>query len=160
MPAKPVDPAQLDLPQLALFVGMAANDRVLARMTERGFVGLRTSHGFVVQHLLRAPQTVGRLAALLGVTQQAASKSVAELARLGYVEDIPSEDARVRTLRLSARGRAAVRAARACRRETETELAAAVGAAELELTRRVLLQALEQLGGSAAIRSRRVRPER
>jgi DNA-binding MarR family transcriptional regulator len=160
MIAKPVEPARLDLAQLALFVGMAANERVLARLTERGFVGLRTSHGFIVQHLLRGPQAVGQLATLLGVTQQAASKTIAELSRLGYVEDIPSADARVRTLRLSARGRAAVRAARACRSETERELGAAVGAGELEKARRVLVLALEQLGGSAAIRGRRVRPER
>ena len=160
MPTKNVDPAQLDLPQLGLFVGMAANERVLARLAERGFAGLRTSHGFVVQHLLRGPQSVGQLAALLEVTQQAASKSIAELARLGYVEDMRSEDARVRRLRLSARGRAAVRATRACRGEIEAELATAAGSAALAQAKQVLLLALEQLAASAALRGRRVRPER
>ena len=158
MAEKPVQVSQLDLAQLALFVGMAANERVLARLHDRGFAGLRTSHGFIVQHLLREPHSVGKLASLLGISQQAVSKSVAELVRLGYVEDAPSEDRRVRMLKLSRRGRAAVRAARTSRLELETELARLASEEAIDHTRRVLLLALDALGSTGTIRARRVRP--
>jgi DNA-binding MarR family transcriptional regulator len=49
----------------------------------------------------------GELVGLLEVTQQAASKSVAELERLGFIEETASEDARVRRVCVSSKGMAA-----------------------------------------------------
>jgi DNA-binding MarR family transcriptional regulator len=158
MPEGLLDPAELDLLQLALFAGMAANCAVRARLDKKGFVALRDSHGFIIQHLLREPQSISELAAQLGVTQQAVSKSVAELSRNGYVQNVPSSDARVRKLRLSARGRSAVRASRACRKELEAELAARAGAARFEQAKQVLLIALDRLDALEPIRHRKVRP--
>jgi DNA-binding MarR family transcriptional regulator len=153
-----LDPAALDVLQLAQFAGMAANRAVRARLEAKGFEGLRDSHGFIVQHLLREPQSISALAALIGITQQAVSKSVAELARNGYVQDVPSDDARVRRLRLSPRGRAAVQAARACRRELDADLAEAAGPAAYAQAKQVLLAALERLNALDPIRQRKVRP--
>jgi DNA-binding MarR family transcriptional regulator len=158
MPDELLDPAKLDLLQLALFAGMAANDAVRARLEKKGFTGLRDSHGFIIQHLLRAPQSISELAGHLGITQQAVSKSVAELSRNGYVQDVPSSDARLRKLRLSARGKSAVQASRTCRRELEAELASRAGAAELQHAKQVLLMALERLDALEPIRQRKVRP--
>jgi DNA-binding MarR family transcriptional regulator len=150
-------PRGLDIGQLAFFVGMAANEAVMGRMRGEGFVGLRQSHGFVVQHLLAGPRSVTELARLLGVTQQAASKRVAELAEHGYVEDVDSADARRRSVQLSERGHACVAASRAARRSLEGELREAIGDRAVTSAKKVLQKALEQLGGAEAVRRRRVR---
>jgi DNA-binding MarR family transcriptional regulator len=158
MPDELLDPADLDLFQLALFAGMAANDAIRARLEHKGFLGLRDSHGFVVQHLLREPQSIGELAAQLGITQQAVSKSVAELARNGYVQDAPSSDGRVRKLRLSPRGKSMVQFTRSCRREVEAQLAERVGKSTYDQAKQVILAALDQLDALGPIRHRKVRP--
>jgi DNA-binding MarR family transcriptional regulator len=56
----------------------------------RGFDGLRHAHGYVVQRLIEGERPVGALAAELGVSRQAVSKSVTELERLGYVARRPA----------------------------------------------------------------------
>jgi DNA-binding MarR family transcriptional regulator len=147
----------LDLGHLALFVGMRVNDVVLEEIHAAGFTGLRYAHGFVFQHLLGGPRSIGELAGLLEVTQQAASKTVAELEKLGYVEEAGSEDARVRRVRLSARGQAAVDTSRAARAGLEERFRRSHGSRALEEARKLLADVLESLGGSEAVRSRRVR---
>jgi DNA-binding MarR family transcriptional regulator len=86
---------------------------VRRRLEERGFTGPRISHGFLVQRLVEDARPIGALARDLGVTQQAVSKPVAELERLGYVERRPGPgDGRVRLVGLTRRGRDAIAAAR------------------------------------------------
>ncbi len=159
MPAKTpadVDLAQLDLGYLALFVGQRVNELVAEELRARGFVGLRTSYGYVFQHLLGGPRSVTELSRLLGVSQQAASKSVAELAALGYIQGSATTDARVRSVELSARGYAAIRAARAFRRKLTQRIARRHGA-NATRARRLLALVLVELGGADAVRARRVR---
>ncbi|HKU41171.1 MAG TPA: MarR family transcriptional regulator [Polyangiales bacterium] len=153
-----VDPAALEVLQLAFFAGVAANQQVRAALEAKGFAGLREAHGYIVQHLLASPRSVGELARLLGISQQAVSKSIAELARNRYVEDAPSPDARVRKLRLSRRGKAAVQAARELRRAQEQALIAHTGEEQYRQARQVLLAALEALGALDAVRERKLRP--
>ncbi len=150
----------LDLGRLAYFVGTASNEAVLGRMRGEGFAGLRPSHGLLLQQLVDAPRSITELARALGVTQQAASKRVAELAANGYVEDVPSEDARRRSVRLSERGVACVQAARAARRSLEADLREALGDGAVTSAKRVLVKALERLGGPEAARRRRPRRAR
>ena len=74
----PDDPlAQLDLGLSALFAGQTIADEVRDRIEERGFIGLRVSHGFLVQRLIERERPIFDLADSLGVTQQAISKTVA-----------------------------------------------------------------------------------
>jgi DNA-binding MarR family transcriptional regulator len=137
--------------------GLALTTEALRRLHAAGHPELRISHGFVVQHLVQGPVRVGDLATRMGVTQQAASKAVAELAALGYLERATDPaDARVRRIGLSARGRAAVATTRAVRADIEHELAAALGADRVEAARRTALDALEWAGGTGAVRARRV----
>ena len=84
-----VNPAELDLPTLVSLAGSAANQHLLRRLHEDGYAGVRTSHGYVIQNLIDAAPTVGELAARLGVTQQAASKSVVEMEGMGLVTRVP-----------------------------------------------------------------------
>jgi len=158
--AAEVRPGALDLGYLALFVGMRVNEVVLDEVHAAGFAGLRHSHGFVFQHLLGGPRSISELAALLEVTQQAASKSVAELETLGYVEQTPSEDARVRRVGLSARGFAAVDKTRAIRGELEARFKRAHGSRAVDGARALLAEVLDSLGGTEGVRTRRVRMPR
>jgi DNA-binding MarR family transcriptional regulator len=72
----------------------------------------------VFQHLVPGPVPVSALAGALGVSQQAASKSVIELERMGYVRRQGTADRRVRVVELTDRGEAAVREARRLRLPT------------------------------------------
>ncbi|MEE1941370.1 helix-turn-helix domain-containing protein [Streptomyces sp. TRM 70361] len=158
---QPVDPRELDTGTLALFLGFTAAARVADELAARGFAGLRFSHGYVFQHLVDAHPTVGELAGKLDMTQQGASKTVAELERLGYVERVPDPaDARIRRVGLTPRGRAAVEAARAARRALEERFGERSGTRRLAETRALLADLLEELGGTAAVRRREVRPPR
>jgi DNA-binding MarR family transcriptional regulator len=155
--ASTVDPAGLDLGYLALFVGHAMNEAVLRTLASRGHGALRTSHGFVFQHLVAGARTIGELAERMAMTQQAASKAVAELERLGYVErTADAGDARVRRIALSARGKAAIAAGRKARAALERRLESRCGVAAITAARRTLAAALEELGGAEAVRARRV----
>jgi DNA-binding MarR family transcriptional regulator len=150
----------LDLAYLALFVGMRVNELVLEELHAAGFEGLRHAHGYVFQHLLGGARSISELAALLEVTQQAASKTVAELKQLGYVEEAASEDARVRRMRLSARGLAAVEQGRALRAGFEERFKRAHGSRAVDDARKLLADVLGSLGGAEAVRARRVRQPR
>ena len=150
---------QLDLGLAALFAGQAIAEAVRGRLDARGFAGLRFSHGFLVQRLVEDEQSIAALAAALEVTQQAVSKTVSELERLGYVRRRPDpRDARVRLVSLTDRGRAAVAAAREERAAVEAELRERHGPRRVAAATRVLREALDLHGATAAVRSRRVRP--
>ncbi|MCI0386860.1 MarR family winged helix-turn-helix transcriptional regulator [Streptomyces sp. CNQ085] len=155
------DPHDLDTGTLALFAGLAAASAVQDEVAARGFPDLRMSHGYVFQHLVHARPTIGDLAEKLDMTQQGASKAVAELERLGYAERLPDpHDARVRRVTLTPRGHEAVTAARRARASLEERLRQRFGATALDAARTLLTDLLDALGGTAAVRRREVRPPR
>lgn len=141
---------------LAHFVGVFANRLVLVEMKRAGFGDLRESHGYLVQHLLREPHSVGQLSKLLGVSQQAVSKTVAELTRSGYLESQAGDDARVRLVSLSERGHQAVHAARRIRDRLERRLLGKLGERRASVLRAGLLDLLEELGATDSVKGRRV----
>lgn len=156
-PPGAVDPAALGLAHLGFFLGLQADHLVMDRLARAGMTRVRQGHGFVIQHLIDEGRSITELARRMGVTQQAASKAVAELARLGVVEVGPAEDRRQKAVRLSARGWEAVRAARRARAAVERRLQRALGTAAYDRARLTLVDALDALGGIAGIRGRRVR---
>jgi DNA-binding MarR family transcriptional regulator len=148
-------PADL-ISQIAL-LGAAINHRVTDSLAGAGFDMLRPGHGYVIQRLLTGPQQISAMAADLGVTQQAVSKTVKELVRLGFVaQTIDEEDSRRRPVTLTARGRAAVDRARLIRADIERRLTASVGPADLAATRSVVAALLEQLGLTEQVARRTV----
>jgi DNA-binding MarR family transcriptional regulator len=155
--APEVELQSLAVTHLAHFVGLAANRRLTGELGQAGFGGLRESHGFLIQHVLAGPRPVGELARLLGVSQQAVSKSVAELVEAGYLETLPGADARVRLVGLSERGHASVQATRRLRARLERRLARRLGARRLAQARGLLAEMLDELGGVEAVRARRVK---
>lgn len=155
------DPEAADLSLAALFAGWAMADQVQRRLAADGFEDVRFADGFVFQHLVGGPTTIGALAERLGVSQQAASKTVADLERRGYVERTADPaDARARLVALTTRGLAVMATARDHRAALGRELAGRFGAEPVESARRLLLDTIAELGADTAVRGRRVRPPR
>jgi DNA-binding MarR family transcriptional regulator len=155
----PYDPRSADLPLAAAFAGWALADEVQRRIAADGLGDLRVADGVVFQHLVAGPRAIGDLAARMGVSQQAASKAVADLERRGYLRrESDAADGRTRRAALTARGEAAVDAGRRHRGAIEAELVERLGPRRVEDARRTLVDVVEALGGAGAVRGRRVRP--
>ena len=154
-----VEPHSLDLATLSWLAGSAANEFLLAAIRAAGHPQLRISHGYVFQLLIGGPKNIGVLAQELGVTQQAASKVVAELTAFGYLTALPSpKDRRIRQIALSKGGEDAVMAARAARAGLDARLRATIDAETIAGAQRALTALLEATGGMETTRHRRVRP--
>lgn len=155
---KEVDPYVLDLATLSWLAGSAANEFLLAAIRAAGHPHLRISHGYVFQLLVGGPKSIGAIAEQMGVTQQAASKAVAELTGLGYLSTVPcSTDRRVRRIALSKRGEEALEAARLARADLDARLLSTLGAETIAGARRALSALLDATGGMEATIQRRVR---
>src|SRR5689334_23742266 len=61
-------------------------DRLGAAVATVGGEAMRPSFGFVIRAVAAEQPTVSRLAELLGVTKQAASRLADDMVRLGYLE--------------------------------------------------------------------------
>lgn len=153
-----VNLSTLDLPTLAALAGGAATEHLLGRIQDAGHPKIRTSHGYVFQHLIAGSPTVGELALRLGITQQGASKVVAELEALGYVErEADPEDTRIRRVGLTTKGRAVIERGRAARAKLEAEIVAEVGPKAMAGARKALVALLRKSGGMEAVAARRVK---
>lgn len=153
-------PPERDLVILLQAVSVHLNDEVLARV--RADVGddIRFHDGYVFQHLVEAPLSVSELAARLGVTQQAASKQVADLVeRHLVVRRRDPRDSRAWRLSLSDRGLRAVEAGRTARRSIADALADALGPAELSSLSEQLQRVSNHTGAMEQLLGRAIRPE-
>jgi len=148
-----------DITLAALYASRAMADDIELRLVDDGFDDLRFSDGALLQHLVAEPIGIGPLADLLGITQQATSKAIADLELRGYVfrEEDP-RDARVRLVRLSARGRDLLAADRLHRERLEQELCDTVGPRRVTAARRALIDIVSTLGAESPSRGRRFRP--
>ncbi|MEQ0561185.1 MarR family transcriptional regulator [Amycolatopsis sp. NEAU-NG30] len=156
-----VHPSTLDLPLTALFAGWAMTDEVQRRLAAQGYGDLRFNDGVVIQHVLAAPLSITALAERMGVTQQAASKAVADLERRGLLRREPDPaDARTKLLHLTEHARNAVEATRALRQELHRELEDEYGVGRVAEAKTLLASIIGRYGGEDAIRARRVRPPR
>ena len=150
---------RLDLVAALSLLGAATDGHVLRSLRSAGLTGLTVGHGYVIQRLVAGPSTASELAASLGVTQQATSKTVAELVRLGYVRQVADPaDGRRRPVELTAEGRRAVELSRATRADLERRIADVVGEWSLGVAREVLAAAMDVLGMTTDVRRRAVPP--
>jgi DNA-binding MarR family transcriptional regulator len=151
-------------PDLVLLVAgaySAITERLERELQRRGIDGMRPSYGFVVRAVHAEEPTVNRLAELLGVTKQSASKLADDMIRAGFLERRPDpEDRRRVRLALTGRGQAVRRSALRTSEKLEAELAGALGARGVPALRRGLLALIEQEGGLEAVAARRPRPPR
>jgi DNA-binding MarR family transcriptional regulator len=149
------EPLQLDLGYLALFLGLRFNQLVMERFRAMGLQHVRESHGYVIQHLIERQRSITELAQRMEVTQQAASKAVREMVKLGILELVPGADRRSKTVTLSPRGWTVVRLGRKIRRQIERRLIRTLGP-DYDAAKSILSAALEALGGLERVRTRRV----
>ena len=157
----PIDVDDLDLTLLSLFAGWAWADELQRRLAAEGFADVRFGDGVIFQHLVENDLTVTDLAERMQVSQQAASKAVADLRARGWLQQqVDPTDGRARRVGLTERGRAAIEAARRIRAALVTETAALHSQDDLQVARRVLADAIARLGGDSAVRGRRVLPPR
>ena len=97
-------PRGSDLPLLLLLGFRAMIDDVHAELAEAGHPGFRPLHG-VAFKAIGEGVTASELGRRLGVSKQAAGKTIEGLEREGYVERIADpEDARSKIIRLTPRG--------------------------------------------------------
>jgi DNA-binding MarR family transcriptional regulator len=130
------------LPFLLLTAFRALIDELHVRLAEVGHPDLRPAHGFAMQMISRGG-SISDLGRRLGVSKQAASKTVTGLEHLGYVQRRPSTtDQRQIEVSLTARGVDALAVSGEILNQLRDEWAATVG--EREMTR--VEDALEQLG--------------
>ena len=147
-----------DLAILLVAANRCLGDRLTAAVRETGARDARPAFGFVIRAVDAEEPTVTRLAELLGVSRQAASKLADEMVRRGYLLRAPDPDDRRRTrLRLSAKGRRVRERAAAESAAIEAELRAAVGDRAVDGLRRALLAFVEREGALDEVRALRSR---
>lgn len=98
-------PPGYELP-LLLFAGFrTVIDELHAELAEQGHPDMRPAHGFAMQAIGPEGSTATEVARRLGVTKQAAGKTVDRLVVVGYAERATDPaDARRRIVRLTPRG--------------------------------------------------------
>jgi DNA-binding MarR family transcriptional regulator len=111
---------------IGILLGLAYGafvEEMHADLAACGFGDLGRSYGYVLRVLADGDRSLSDLAGALGMTLPGAGKIVDEMEGRGYVERHPDRaDRRVKRLRLSVRGLAALRAARAFHRRFERRL--------------------------------------
>ncbi|MCE6998285.1 MarR family winged helix-turn-helix transcriptional regulator [Saccharothrix sp. S26] len=101
----PADPPGFELP-LLLFAGFRSLiDQLHAELARRGHPDLRPAYGFAMQAIGVRGATASEVGRRLGVSKQAAGKTVDRLAALGYVERVDDPgDGRRKLIRLTPHG--------------------------------------------------------
>jgi DNA-binding MarR family transcriptional regulator len=97
--------AGFELP-LLLFAGFrSVIDELHAELAKRGHPGMRPAHGFAMQAIGFGGATASEVGKRLGISKQAAGKTVERLEELGYVQRAGDDaDRRRKTVRLTPRG--------------------------------------------------------
>ncbi|MEU4195601.1 helix-turn-helix domain-containing protein [Kribbella sp. NPDC026611] len=130
---------KLDFGVLLLLAEQEFVGELRAYTAAQGFDDQGRSDGFVLRTLGAAPTTITGLAERLDITKQGASQIADDMERRGYVERRPDpSDARARLLHLSARGEAALAAARRFHQTYERRLRRKLGDEAVEAMRGVL----------------------
>ncbi|WP_214409491.1 MarR family winged helix-turn-helix transcriptional regulator [Sphaerisporangium fuscum] len=108
------DPPGFELPLRLLLGFRTLIDELHAELARQGHPDVRPMYGFVMQAIGPQGTTAAELGRRLGVSKQAAGKTIDALTRIGYVErGTDPNDARRKVVRLTDRGvDSLVRAAR------------------------------------------------
>ena len=110
-----------------------------AALAALGFEDQGRSDGFVLRTLGQAPATISTLAERLDISKQGAAQIVDDMEQRGYVERHPDPtDGRARLIHLSARGKAALAAARKFHQSYERKLRKTHGDEAIDAVRAVL----------------------
>lgn len=148
-------------PDLAILLTAAnrcVSDRLVAAVAEAGGEAMRPSFGFVLRAVAAERPTVTRLAGLLGVSKQAASRLADDMVSLGYLERAGDPGDRRRTrLTLSPAGERIRARAMSESRSMEAELRERFGEEPLRHLRTLLIDFVERHGGADELAAQRSR---
>lgn len=148
-------------PDFAILVNAASRciaDRLLDAVATAGGDKMRPSFGFVLRAVAAEEPTVSRLAELLGVTKQAASRLADDMVELGYLHRSErADDRRSKRLHLSPTGQRIRDRALAESQAMEDELRHHFGAAAVDDLRNVLIGFVENHGGAEELAAQRSR---
>ena len=151
----------IDEPDLAILLVAAnrcLNDRLVGAVRAAGARDMRPAFGFVIRAVAAEEPTFGRLAELLGVSRQAASKVADEMVDRRYLlRRVDPADRRRTRLRLSAKGRRVRERAAAESEAIDDELRAAVGPRAGDGRRRTRGAFVEREGALEEVRALRSR---
>jgi DNA-binding MarR family transcriptional regulator len=148
-------------PDLAILI-TAANrclaDRLGQAVATAGGEAMRPSFGFVLRAVAAEQPTVSRLAEVLGVTKQGASRLADDMVTLGYLErsEDPADRRRTR-LRVSSAGERIRARALAESHAIEDELRQRFGDTKVRHLRAVLTDFIEHHGGADELAAQRSR---
>jgi DNA-binding MarR family transcriptional regulator len=142
------DPPGFELPLQLLAAFRRLIDDLHAELAQQGHPDARPMHGFVFQAIGPYGTTAAELGRRLGVSKQAAGKTIESLEGLGYVIRVPdSVDQRQKTVVLTDRGIDALQRSARIFDELRARWAAAIGIDRL----RAMEDDLRALTGDAAI---------
>jgi DNA-binding MarR family transcriptional regulator len=109
-------------------------DDVRAELANRGHPGVRAGHEFTLRAIDAGADTASELGRRLSVTKQAAAQAIAVLESMGYVSRVADPgDARVKRLRVTARGHEMMAIGEALFGKVRERWAAQIGVGELDL---------------------------
>jgi DNA-binding MarR family transcriptional regulator len=148
-------------PDFAILI-TAANrciaDRLINAVATVGGDRMRPSFGFVLRAVAAEQPTVSRLAELLGVTKQAASRLADDMVTLGLLERSEvAGDRRHKRLHLSPTGQRIRDRALEESRQMEDELRQRFGDTQVDTLRTLLVDFVERHGGGDELAARRSR---
>ncbi|MFG2040942.1 MarR family winged helix-turn-helix transcriptional regulator [Dactylosporangium sp. NPDC048998] len=136
------------LAQLVAMAGRLLVEQSHERLARRGWRDIPPSAGYVLLAARGGPTTGSRLAQLMRVSKQAASKALDQLEQRGFVErGALAEDGRVKTVTLTPLGRDLLVAVEEIHLELEREWAGAIGAETVEAIRGALTRILAESHG-------------
>ncbi|MBU2694617.1 MULTISPECIES: MarR family winged helix-turn-helix transcriptional regulator [Pimelobacter] len=136
-----------DFGVLLSLAGVVFVDALHERLGEEGFGDFTVRSGWVLRTLGDEELSLRDLAERMDLSSPGALKAINPMLDAGYLERAGTSDKRVRAVRVTERGRAALACASAFHAEFEASLAAAVGADDAAATRRGLESLVER--GSA-----------
>jgi DNA-binding MarR family transcriptional regulator len=138
--------AKVPLARLMAMAFRTIIDELHERLHARGWKDVRPAYGYVLLAARDSSITGNEVAALMGVTKQAASKLIDAMETAGYVRrrEHP-DDARSKRIQLSARGERLLATVEEIYAEIEGEWAAAIGPSALHRMRSDLGKALHAL---------------
>jgi DNA-binding MarR family transcriptional regulator len=118
-------------------------DSLHEELAERGWQDVRPQYGYVLLACRERPTTSGEIAALFGVSKQAAGKLIDAMVQSGLLlRRSSAEDARAKPLVLSPRGRRLLVTVEEVYTALEEEWAEIIGRRRLEALRSDLLRVL------------------
>jgi len=147
-----------DFSILIVAANRCVSDRLGAAVATVGGETMRPSFGFVIRAVAAEQPTVSRLAELLGVTKQAASRLADDMVSHGFLVRAGDPADRRRThLRLSPTGERIMARARVESEAMEAELRERFGDEQVGHLRALLTDFIERHGGAEELAANRAR---